>query len=267
MSLYFRTLFSGSDGNSTFVSDGHTHLLIDAGMGVRAMLQALQSCGIAPQQLSAILVTHEHSDHVRAVDALSSRYDIPVYASEGTLSAMEGKDLVRTLAKNRIAFLRDSDFYIDAFNIQPFPVAHDTAQPCGFCIVNHGKKIVFATDMGHTKPDLIGRVCDADLLLLESNYDIEMLQNGPYPSYLKARISGNQGHLSNVQCAQVVQKVVQTGSVRRVLLGHLSSNNNTPELAWDTCAHALRQIGARPGREIALDIAPRSQPGQLLTIE
>ncbi|MBQ4638079.1 MAG: MBL fold metallo-hydrolase [Clostridia bacterium] len=266
MQLLFRTLCSGSDGNSVLVSDGDTHLLFDAGLGIRAFENSIRACGISPQALSGILITHEHSDHIKGVDAISAKYSIPVYATNGTWAAME-KKMNRVLIKNRIPFDRASDFYINDFNIQPFRIPHDAADPCGYEIVNKGKKIIIATDMGYANQRLVKRVQDADLLYIESNYDPEMLENGPYPLMLRQRIAGNKGHLSNQDCAQVISAAVFEGSVRNIILGHLSENNNTSELALLVSSEALSGMGLKVGKDISLSVAKRLTPSDPVILE
>ena len=266
MAVYIRTLCSGSEGNSTFVSDGTTHLLIDAGLSLRAAEEALSQINISPSALSGILVTHEHVDHVRGIDMISHKHSVPIYATYGTWTALEHKPVKRAALKNRIAFDSGGDFYINDFNIQPFSIPHDAADPVAYCIVNRGKKIIIATDMGYIRSDFTARVKDASFMIIESNYDPEMLQQSSYPSYLKARISGRNGHLSNADCASTLCDVISCGSVRQVLLGHLSKNNNTPDIALNTCAQALTGMGLVMSKDVVVGVAPRSTPGQLLKI-
>ncbi len=266
MSLYLRTICSGSDGNCTFVSDGSTHLLIDAGLSLRAVEEALRQININAAELSGILITHEHTDHVRGADTISARHDVPIYASHGTWAALEGRPIKKAALKNRIAFDSGGDFYINDFNIQPFSIPHDAADPVAFCMVNRGKKIIIATDMGYIKNDFIARARDANFMILESNYDPDMLRLSSYPSHLKARIAGRNGHLSNEDCAATLCEIIAGGSVRKVMLGHLSKNNNTPDIAIGTCRQALLQMGLHPDKDMALGVAPRSTPGALLKI-
>ena len=266
MPLIFQTFCSGSDGNCALVSDGTTHLLIDAGLTLKNAEAALKNAGVHPGALSAILVTHEHSDHVRGADLLSARYDLPIYATGGTWVAMETRLVTKTPAKNRILFDKMDDFYIGDINVQPFGIPHDAADPVGYVLFSKGKRIVIATDMGYTNERFAKRVCDADLILLESNYDPDMLQNGRYPARLKARIAGRHGHLSNQDSAQAMLGCIRQGGVRRFVLGHLSHNNNTPELALRAYMAALSQEGLRMGMDIDVTVAPRLSPGERIEL-
>ena len=262
MALVLQTFCSGSDGNCTLVSDGQTHLLIDAGLTGKNAENALRAASISPGEVSAILITHEHSDHVRGVDIIASRYDIPVYATAATWVALETRTGTKTPAKNRIVFDKADDFYIGDFNIQPFGIPHDAADPVGYVLFSRGKRIVFATDMGYTNERFVKRAANADLMVLESNYDPDMLRDGRYPAVLKSRIAGRRGHLSNQDCASTMLACIRGGSVRRFILGHLSQNNNTPELALRESMRALTEEGLRVGMDIDLSVAPRTTPGK-----
>ena len=250
MQLRFHSLFSGSTGNSTLCAFDDTYLLLDAGRTGKALEMAMLEEGVPAQRLSAILITHEHVDHIRGAGVLARKYGLPIYASEGTWAALEGKvgDVPLRL---RCAFSPDQDFYIGRVNVSPFSIPHDAAQPCGYNLCCGGKKVSFATDLGHTTKEIIARIADADILLLEANHDEDMLRHGPYPQALKRRILGRNGHLSNAACADALQKILD---VRRpeVYLGHLSQENNVPELAFSTVANRLSEIGVHVGRDIRI---------------
>lgn len=267
MPLLFRTFCSGSDGNCTFISDGATHILIDAGLSARAFESAMQNTGVSAADLCGILVTHEHIDHCRGLDVIAAKYDIPVYATPGTWTMLERKLVKRVPLKNRIPVDSAADFYIRDFNVQPFATPHDCAEPVAYALVNHGKRVVVATDMGYAKRGFVDWIKSADILLLESNYDPEMLTNGRYSPSLKARIAGRFGHLSNSDCSAVLVAAVTGGSVRTVRLGHLSKNNNTPSLALTESKDALWGAGVIAGRDVALDIAPRDIPSEPIILE
>lgn len=262
MPLILQTFCSGSDGNCALVSDGSTHLLIDAGLTLKNAEAALHGAGISPGELSAILITHEHTDHVRGADLIASRYDVPIYATGATWVAMEPRLVTRTAAKNRIVFDKADDFYIGDINVQPFGIPHDAADPVGYVIFSKGRRIVFATDMGYTNERFVKRAAQADLMVLESNYDPDMLRDGRYPAALKARIAGRKGHLSNQDSAGTMLGCIRGGQVRRFILGHLSRNNNTPQLALRASMAALAQEGLRMGMDIDVTVAPRTTPGE-----
>ncbi len=259
MPLVFCPLFSGSSGNALYIGTERTHILIDAGMPAKALSQALDSIGVSPASLSGILITHEHSDHIRGAGALSRQFDLPVYANEGTWGAMEVK-LGLIAPKNQRIFLTGQDFYIDELGIAPFAIPHDTAEPVGFAVHAHGRKVAIATDLGHIHSTWLNAVAGAEVLLLESNHDLSMLERGPYPRYLKQRIGGRKGHLSNEDCGKALCQLAQSG-VRHCVLGHLSHENNLPELAYATVRDALAAQGIRCGDDISLDMAWRDRVG------
>lgn len=252
MQLRFCSLFSGSSGNASFVSFGETALLIDAGLPAKTLTAALDAIGVSPSDLSGILITHEHSDHVRGLETLAKRYRLDVFASEGTWDAM-GPRFPGLLPRQRREFRPEEDFYIGQVNVLPFEIPHDAAQPVGFCLEAGGKKVSFATDLGHTSREVIDRAANSDVLLLEANHDVEMLKAGPYPAMLKRRILGNRGHLSNEACALALQKLLP--GLKYVFLGHLSRENNAPELAYAAAEGAALRLGARIGSDIFLSVA------------
>lgn len=252
MQIRFCSLFSGSSGNSSFVSFGDVRLLIDAGKSARAIERALIEIDVHPSSLNGILVTHEHSDHIKGIQVLSKKYGLDVYASHGTWHAMAHK-MDGVLPWQIREFYPDEDFYIGNVNVLPFQIPHDAAQPVGFCLESGGKKVSFATDLGHTTKDIIDRAAHSDVLLLEANHDVDMLKNGPYPAMLKRRILGTKGHLSNDACADGLLKLLPLG-VRRVYLGHLSRENNVPELAFAAAEQAVKSLGARIGEDVEIHL-------------
>lgn len=259
--MHFCALFSGSSGNALYVACGETRLLIDAGLPGKKVEDALSTIAVRPEQISGILVTHEHDDHVRGVGVLARRFSLPVYANEKTWHAMQRTVGDIPAAQQRI-FSTDIEFYIGDVCVAPHAIPHDAADPVGFSILGGGKKVAIATDLGHTTAEIIDRVADADLLLLESNHDVDMLQAGPYPAVLKRRILGNRGHLSNADCGKALARLCAKG-VRHALLGHLSGENNVPQLALDTVANVLKGEGVAVGAggDIRVDMTWRDRAG------
>lgn len=249
MQFEFCSLCSGSKGNAALIRFGETRLLVDAGVSCRALETALRDQGVRPEELRAVLVTHEHSDHIRGLPVFAKKYGICVYASCGTWAAMEKQVLLS--ARQRMEFEPDQDFYIDNVNVTPFSIPHDTPMPVGYCLEALGKKVCFATDLGHTTSAILDRAAHADVLLLEANHDVELLKNGPYPYALKKRILGRYGHLSNDACAVALESLLPTG-VKRVFLGHLSQENNKPELALETAQRTAQRLGARVDDDVFL---------------
>ncbi|NLC32960.1 MAG: MBL fold metallo-hydrolase [Clostridiales bacterium] len=266
MKIEFCSLSSGSGGNATYISAGNTRILIDAGLSGKTVTAALNSIGVLPESLNAILVTHEHIDHVKGVGILSRKYHIPVYANENTWNRMSKSVGEVPLGMHRI-FETDNDFYIDDLSVMPIAIQHDSAEPVAFRVFAGGRSVAVATDMGVISKRVIQQLSGVDLLLLESNHDIEMLrQNQRYSESLKRRILGNKGHLSNDSCSLALMSLYETG-VKHVLLGHLSEDNNTPELAMHAVSTALSDQGLKTGSDIFLEMTWRDRTSGFYTIE
>ena len=228
----FCSLYSGSSGNSLFVQTNNTKILIDCGESAKKIVSALSEINIDITEINAILITHEHIDHVKSLGTLSKKYNIPIYTNIETLNAMpEQKNKIPE--ENINLFNVSKTFYIGDLKILPFSIPHDAANPCGFNIYYRNKKISIATDIGHITPEIISHLEKSNFLLLESNYDYNVLKCSSYPYYLKERISGPYGHLSNSTAGQTISHLINTG-LKTVMLGHLSKENNFPELAYKT---------------------------------
>lgn len=254
--MKFSPLYSGSSGNCSVVSSGNTHILVDAGMTGKAITSALSDVDIDPCSISAIVVTHEHSDHIKGVGVMSRKYDIPVYANEGTWKAMA--PLVGNISmKNIRTFVTGQNFYIGSFDLTPFRISHDAAEPVGFKFFEKGSKLVYMTDTGCVSEALRETASDADLLFLESNHDVDMLKNGSYPYQLKMRILSKKGHLSNDAAGDLLAKLFLSG-MRRVILAHLSHENNTESVAYNTVRGILNSNGI-PEKDFFLKVAHRDR--------
>ena len=266
MKLEFCSLNSGSNGNSTYVAAGNTRVLVDAGLSGKTILGALDTIGMLPETLSAILVTHEHIDHIKGVGILSRKFHIPVYANAYTWEKMY-RIVGDIPAAQRRVFETDNDFYIGDLAVMPFAIPHDTVDPVAFRLYAGGRSVAVATDMGYTPKSVIKHLAGSDLVLLESNHDVEMLSsNDRYPLSLIKRILGKHGHLSNSTCAETLMRLYETG-VSKALLGHLSQDNNTPELAMRTVSDILSGEGLRPGQDILLEMTWRDRVSGYYTIE
>lgn len=250
------SLFSGSSGNAIFVEGCGTKILIDAGVSGKKIEEGLKNIDVEIGELDAILVSHEHSDHVCSVGCLSKKYDIPVYATELTWNQMQTQS-IKINSQNQMVFKPDNWFQVENLDIFPFKIPHDAAEPCGFSILGDTRKVTIATDLGHINSYLLSNMESSDLLLLEANHDVEMLKCGRYPWYLKRRILGDNGHLCNESAAEVITHLVGMG-MNRFLLGHLSTENNFPELALQTVANALGEAGIST-ESIFLEVAPRNR--------
>jgi phosphoribosyl 1,2-cyclic phosphodiesterase len=252
--MIFCPLFSGSSGNASFIASGDTALLLDAGMSARSIVSALEQIGVEPALLKGILVTHEHTDHIKGVGALSRKFDLPVYANAATFGAMESK-IGPIAGKNIRIFNTNQDFYIRDIGVYPCEIPHDAAEPVGFCFYAAGKKISVMTDLGYVSAKVFDAAGRSDVLMLEANHDIDMLQKGPYPQHLKKRILGRRGHLSNEVAGKTLAAFCAAG-VGQVFLGHLSEKNNTEQLAYQTVTDILHRQGIR--EEMTIRIAGRS---------
>ncbi len=243
------TLASGSSGNCTLVSHGSTHLLVDAGISCRRIKNALAALGLTPAELTAVLITHEHTDHISGLATLFKQYRLPVWCSRGT-----GRQLAY-----RIAFLEEvlhpfdpgDTFPLGGLTVASFATSHDAADSVGFTFTDGVRKAALVTDLGVVTPVVEDCVRGADLLVAEANHDPALLLDGPYPPALKQRILGARGHLSNAACAELARG----SGARTVVLAHLSAENNRPALALETAR-------ARLGADVAVEVAPRSETGR-----
>ena len=264
--MIYCPLFSGSSGNCGYLAAGKTRLLVDAGLSGRQIEEALAQVGGTPEGVSGILITHEHTDHVKGAGILSRKYRIPIYANERTWDAM-ARSVGKTAPEMRRVFRTEEDFCIGDILVQPFEIPHDAAEPVGYRFYSGRASVSVATDMGYVRKSVLQTVAGSDLVLWESNHDIEMLRHNPhYSAALKQRNLGRHGHLSNDAAAEGILRLVDTG-VRQIVLGHLSGENNTPELAMDVSLNALMRAGVRMGEELSLDMAWRDRPGNVYTIE
>ena len=266
MDMIFCPLFSGSSGNALFVQYGGTRLLIDAGKSGKMIGEALDMIGVDPATLDGMLITHEHSDHILGAGVLARKYKLPIYATEGTWAAMTDK-LGNMPGELRRTFDPFADFYVGDIGVVPFLIPHDAAEPVGYRLWGGNVSIATATDLGHFPRAIRDAVAGSSLVLLESNHDPDMLRmNSKYSQRLKQRILSNHGHLSNDACADALLQLVDSGT-QHVILGHLSGENNTPQLALQVSEQRMLREGVRLGVDLCLDVARRDQVGSIYTLE
>ena len=227
------SIASGSSGNSIYVGSDTTHLLVDAGVSNKRIEQGLEEFQLSAADVGALLITHEHSDHIQGLRVFLKKHPCPVYASEGTirriiptLNGEVPKELFRVVRAGQ-------QFTVGDMRIRPFSIDHDAAEPLAFRLESGEKAAAVATDMGHYTEEIVGMLEGLDALLVESNHDIRMLEAGPYPYALKRRILGNFGHLSNESAGRLVARILHD-DLKKIILGHLSKENNFPELAYET---------------------------------
>lgn len=234
MSVTFCPIASGSNGNSTYIGTSNANILIDAGISGKKIEEALFNLNTSPKYLNAIFITHEHKDHIQSVGVLSRKYDIPIYATKDTWRYLDERGLIGKInCKNRGYIASNNEYTIKDITVSPFDIPHDAAEPVAYNILVNGYKISILTDVGHITDALKEKVYKADVLLLESNHDINMLTKGSYPHVLKKRILGDYGHLSNENAGMLLNDVV-CDKLKYVFLGHLSGENNTPSIAYNT---------------------------------
>lgn len=258
----FCSLFSSSSGNCTFIGTAKDGILIDAGVSAKRICEALTARDITPETLRAIFVTHEHSDHTSGIRVLASKYNIPVYATGGTLDGLEMDNILN--GKFPCDIIDESGIDVCGMLVTPFRTPHDSRESCGYTVMMPDeRKISVATDIGHITDTIISAVSQSDLILIESNHDIGMLQNGDYPYPLKRRILSDSGHLCNEKCAEAVKKLLEKGTTR-FFLGHLSEHNNIPELAYRTTYAALCEAGAKENVDYTLTVCPKANDKGLI---
>lgn len=249
-------LASGSRGNATYISDGQTAILIDAGLSGVEIQRRMAAKGLDPKQLDAILVSHEHADHIQGVGVLARRFGLTVYINEGTRQA-SAKALGKLSAV--CPFTCGHAFAIGSLAIHPFSISHDARDPAGFTIAGNRAKVGVATDLGIVTGVVKTHLQTCDILILEANHDPRMLIDGPYPWPLKQRIRGRSGHLSNDDTA-VLLKALQHDRLAHVILAHLSEENNTPEIAAQAITAVLN------GSRVKLHVASQAAGSHLLTV-
>lgn len=254
--LRVATLASGSSGNCAVVSDGKLHILIDAGISAKRIVAGLRELGIEKDRVAAILITHEHSDHISGLPVLCRQMGAELYATEPTArqicyrtAGLEGRFRV---------FDPGERFALGGLAVGSFATSHDCACPVGYTVTDGKRRLALCTDTGVATAGVLAAARQADTLIGEFNYDPDMLRGGSYPARLKERILSDRGHLSNADGGALAAAAVERGA-RRVVLAHLSRENNLPAVALAAARLALEAVGARPGRDAELTAAPRSE--------
>lgn len=256
---------SSSKGNCSYIGTKAFGILIDAGIGVRDLGIHLKKIDVAPNAIQAIFVTHEHADHVKGLSAIQRALGVPIYGSRGTLTALLEKKVISPLAKLQViaaqSITLDSDMKVCGFR-----TPHDSVESqCYQVECAKGQRVCICTDLGYVTTQIQDIMSQSDVVLLESNYDTALLQHGSYPAFLKKRIAGSRGHLSNEACAQVIAKLYQAG-VKRFVLGHLSQENNRPEIARQHVIAEMENLHAKPGQDYELMVAPPRNHGTIIEL-
>lgn len=260
------SIFSGSSGNCIYVGSEHANILVDAGSSGKKIETGLASIQVDPKKIDGIFITHEHSDHIKGVGIMARRHQIPIYGTVETIHAMlhtknVGKipeELIHTIEPDQTISLKDME-------INPFSISHDAANPVSYTFSSGGHKVGIATDLGTYDDYIIEHLKESEILLLEANHDIHMLQVGPYPYILKKRILGDKGHLSNDNSGKLICSLLHS-KMKHIFLGHLSHENNYPDLAFETVKYELSQCDSPYKNNCTLNVAKRDEPSMMVSV-
>ena len=255
--MEFTTIASGSSGNCIYIKGGNTTLLIDVGCAMKHVCASLHELGSSIEDIDAILVTHEHSDHINMVAQLSKKYHIPVYASELTWESLPFYDDYFRWERH----IFDYGMEIGDIGLDFFRLSHDAVQPVGLLLEHNGHQVGIATDTGMVTPSMYCKLSNVDGLVFEANHDTAMLQHGTYPLFLKQRVSSDKGHLSNAQAAEALAKLAGP-KTKHIILAHLSEKNNMPQLALQEVSNAFTSDEGTPN----ISIAPRRAAHPLIAV-
>lgn len=261
------SIASGSSGNCIYVGSDCAHVLIDAGISGRRVEAGLNSLELTGRDLDGILITHEHSDHIKGLGVLARKYGIPIYATGGTVDAMVRSGSLGKIPEGIFREIReDESFLIKDLVVNPFTIPHDAAQPVGYRLECGEHSVGIATDLGKYNEYIIENLQNLDALLLEANHDIRMLQVGRYPYYLKQRIMGDRGHLSNENAGQLLCRLLHD-NLKAVFLGHLSKENNYEELAYETvCSEVTMGDNPYKSKDFKIQVAKRDYISETVTV-
>ncbi|MBF1066962.1 MAG: MBL fold metallo-hydrolase [Porphyromonadaceae bacterium] len=265
----FMCLSSGSSGNCYYLGDDEGGILIDAGIPIRTITKTLKAEGITLDggHILGTLVTHDHADHIRTIGVVGGVYHIPVYATTLVHNSIAQSRFVQDpIGASRRDIAIHIPFEIAGFTIEAFPIPHDSAENVGYHITKGDFRFTLATDVGHVTPTLEDFASRATHLVIEANYDREMLRTGNYPDFLKARVASPQGHLSNDEAAELLSQIYHPG-MQNVWLCHLSKDNNHPDLCWKTIEARLFLEGIRVGKDLSLTALRRTTPSPMYTLE
>lgn len=260
--MIFCPLYSGSSGNSIFISSGNANILIDAGLPGKHIESALKSINKDANSIDGIFVTHEHIDHVKGVGVLSRRYNIPIYANNLTWSSMS-KSIGKIKEENIKIISQVQSTVIKDMEISNYSISHDAVDPVGYTVYSGKNKVCIATDLGYFSEVVEENTKNADVVLLESNHDVRMLKFGPYPYNLKKRILSEVGHLSNDDCGKAIVTMCKN-NCKRIILGHLSKTNNYPDLAYETVVSVLKENNIKIDEDVIISMAKRDMPSNYI---
>lgn len=261
------SIASGSSGNCIYVGSDTTHLLVDDGISFKKTEEGLRNLGLKVADLDGILITHEHSDHIKGLEILCKKYDIPIYATEGTIMCLRKNPVLSQKDMDLFREVKaDERFTIKDCVINPIRISHDAAEPVAYRIGHGKKKVAVCTDIGYYNDYIVENLKGLNAIVLEANHDVRMLQVGPYPYYLKQRILGNRGHLSNENAGKLLCHVLHD-ELQQVVLGHLSKENNLPELAYEAVRLEIELSECKyKANDFQIAVAKRDIPSEIIFV-
>ncbi len=261
------SIASGSSGNCIYAGSDDTHILVDAGISNKRIEDGLNEIGLKASEIDAIVITHEHADHIKGLGVLSRKYEIPIYATAGTVDELRKADFLGEMPDELFHTVSaDVDFTLGDVTIRPFTICHDAAEPVGYRFQCGNTSIAVATDMGHYDQYIIDHLMGLDAVLIEANHDVRMLKAGSYPYYLKQRILSDTGHLSNENAGRLIDLILHDG-MKNILLGHLSKENNFPELAYETVKLEIDQgDSVYKSSDFPISVARRDEMSELVCV-
>ena len=265
--MQLMSIASGSSGNCIYVGNDRTHVLIDAGISKKRIENGLNGIGLKGEELDAIFITHEHADHIQGLGVMARKYGIPMYGTAGTIKAILAAGKIGKVDETLFhPIVADEDFKIGDMAVHPLNISHDAAEPVAYVVKSGDKSAAVVTDLGNYNEYLVENLQNMDMLLLEANHDVKMLEVGVYPYPLKQRILSDRGHLSNECSGQFLCRLLHD-KVKKIFLGHLSKENNYPQLAYETVRMEVT-MGNTPykGSDFPIEIANRDCPSELVVV-
>ena len=261
------SIASGSSGNCIYVGSDNSHLLIDTGISKKRIEEGLNKLEIKGDELDGILITHEHSDHIKGLGVFSRKYEIPIYATPGTIAGIKESSSLGKMPEGLLHPIKaDHPFQLGELDVHPFAISHDANEPSGYRIENGKKSVAVATDLGVYDDYTVEHLSDLNAVVLEANHDIRMLQVGKYPYYLKQRILGDRGHLSNENAGRLLCRLLHD-NMKGIFLGHLSRENNYEELAYETvCSEVTLGDNPYKSRDFRIQVAQRDCISEVITV-
>jgi len=265
--MRFVSIASGSSGNCIYIGSENTHILVDVGISNKRIEQGLHEIGVKASELDGVVITHEHSDHVKGLGVMARKHGVPIYGTKETLEEIGKLSYLGEYPKELFCpILPEVEFSIGDLEVKPFQIDHDAVNPVAYRIRSGRKSVAVATDMGHFDRYIIEHLQGLDALLLESNHDVRMLETGPYPYYLKQRILSDHGHLSNDNAGRLLNDILHDG-MKKILLGHLSKENNYEQLAYETVRLEIDQGGhGYKASDFSIAVAKRDAMSEIITL-